>query len=137
MVPWPLDVFRTRFPSASDRRVTGWLAGVSGAHGDLVERLGEAAANLDAELWFPGPPAEYPPSVLIGPTGTIVAVAADMRRLIFRIPDQWLADALLEGEMAEIGNNWVSFDAFDVDATTAETVARLQRWCSIAHDGAT
>ena len=64
----------------------------------------------------------------------IFAIAFGMRQIAFRLPPSARAEAVAEGATAcpAIGDEWLSFDAFQTGGSPAAAAARLKHWCEVA-----
>ena len=64
----------------------------------------------------------------------LTAIAYGMRSLAFRLPAEIVPDALEDGGTRDkgLGQDWVAFHPWPPGVPTAETDARLKRWCEVA-----
>ena len=108
------------------------------AHSDVASELSLAAAGIPGARAYCPDPARYAWVLLYTPEGRVFGLAAGMDLVAFRLGPHEAVAALREGaERAErIGPGWIGFRAFVAAEPTAETRARLARWCRAAFDGA-
>lgn len=101
-------------------------------HPDLMERLVEASAGLDAPM-----AAAYGVPVLVHPNGVLFACTYGMDTLLLRLPAELHARVVESRWTYQIGPQWLSADAWLPDVPRREGTARMREWCrwAYAHAG--
>ncbi len=100
-------------------------------HPDLMERLAEAGAGLDAPMV-----AAYGVPVLMHRNGVIFAFAYSMHALLLRLPDELHAWVIAPRWTYQVGPEWVAADAWLTDVPRREGTERLREWCRWAYEHA-
>ena len=101
-------------------------------HPDLIERLAEAGAGLDAPVV-----AVYGVPVLMHRNHVIFAVACGMRTLVYRLPTNLHSRVVPARWTCDVGAEWVSADAWLSDLPGREGTERLRDWSRWAYEHAT
>lgn len=100
-------------------------------HPDLIERFAEAATELDAQMIAAnGVPA------LIQRNNVIFAVAYGMSSLIYRLPTHLHARVIPSRWTYDVGEEWISADAWLSDLPGREGTERIREWCRWANEHA-
>ncbi len=100
-------------------------------HPDLMERLVEASAGLDAAMV-----AAYGVPVLLHLNGVLFAFAYSMDTLILRLPHEMHARIVASRWSYQIGPDWVAADAWLTDVPRREGTERIREWCRWAYEHA-
>ncbi len=98
-------------------------------HPDLMERLVEASAGLDASVV-----AAYGVPVLLHLNGVLFAFAYSMDTLLLRLPEEMHARVVASRWTYQIGPDWVVADAWLADVPRREGTERIREWCRWAYD---
>ena len=101
-------------------------------HPDLMERLVEASAGLDAPMV-----AAFGVPVLVHPNGVLFACAYSMDTLLLRLPEELHARVVASGWIYQIGPAWVPADAWLTGVPRRGGTERMREWCrwAYAHAG--
>jgi hypothetical protein len=100
-------------------------------HPDLIERLVEAGASLDAPLV-----AAYGVAVLTHPNQVIFTIAYSMSALIYRLPTNLHSRVVPSRWTYEVGKEWISANAWLPNLASQEGTARVREWCRWAYEHA-
>jgi hypothetical protein len=104
------------------------------AHSDLVDEFRLAAQEEPGARFYCPDTRNYAFFALHNSSYIIVALALGMKRIVFRVPNVLIAEALQDGGtlFSEIGAEWVSFSTFSTNLPLDDSRRRLRHWCSLA-----
>jgi hypothetical protein len=98
-------------------------------HPDLIERLAEAAAGLDAPMV-----AVYGVPVLMHRNHVIFAAAYSMSTLIYRLPTNLHSRVAPARWTVDIGAEWVAANGWLSDLPSREGTERIREWSRWAYE---
>jgi hypothetical protein len=94
------------------------------AHPDLLERLAEAGAALDARLV-----AAYGVPLLVHRNGVIFALAYGTSAVLLRLPMRLQTGVITSRWAYRLGAEWIAADAWLSDVPRRDGTERLREWC--------
>jgi len=100
-------------------------------HPDLIERLAEAVAGLDAPMV-----AVYGVPVLMHRNHVIFAVACGMDTLLYRLPTNLHSRVVPSRWTVDVGAEWVAANAWLSDQPSRDGTARIRAWSRLAYEHA-
>ena len=98
------------------------------AHPDVLERLAEAGAGLDAQLV-----AAYGVPLLVHRNGVIFALAYGTSAVLLRLPARLHSRVITARWASGVGPEWLAADAWLSDLSRREGTERIREWCSWAY----
>lgn len=132
---WDTNELLSRFTLPQNEEILAFLKNKHpSAHSDVAFELLEMAKG-ESSLASYGPDlAAYSYQFLHTEAGVICALAFGMDGLAFRLPLEMVSEAVGEGAapLGEILLGWVAFNPFQPNEPTADTRARMKRWCRCA-----
>jgi len=132
---WLIDMTDPRFIVAGNEDVIEFIRRVNPfAHSDVGSLLLDLGKKLDGARAYSPSYKQYAYVVLHTDASRVFAIAYGQRGLAFRLsPSSYAAALADDGSPAEdIGRDWVKFDPWNPNVSTAELHARLERWSAQA-----
>ncbi len=108
------------------------------AHSDVASELELAVSGFTGVTTICPEPAAYAWVAACTGSGRIFALALGQSAFVVRLPAARTAESLADRgtPFGSIGPEWICFDPFEAEVSTAAARARLRHWCEVAYRAA-